>query len=91
MDTKLSYTHPITLINTGIHPERKYLQTDEPMTYLGYTSQSDGNQYSPITKHITKVKEFARLISTSNMTRRHIHTSSQSIINSTLTHILSST
>ena len=91
MDTKLSNTLPITSSSTGLHTEIKHIQTYELMTYLGYTSQTDGNQKPQLTKHITKRKEFARLISTSNMTRHQIHTSSQNIVNSNLTHILSST
>ena len=91
MDTHSSHTLPITSSNTGLHTEIKQLQTNEPMTYLGYTSQPDGNQTPQLTKHVLKTTAFARMISTSNMNRHQTHTSSQSIINSTLIHILSST
>ena len=90
MDNNSPYTLPITSSNTGLHTEIKQFQTDEPLTYLGYTSQPDGNQNPQLNKHVSKATEFARLISTSNMTRYQTHTSSQSIVNSTLTHILSS-
>ena len=91
MDKSTPHTLPITSSNTGRHTDIKQLQPNEPMTYLGYTSQPDGNQNPQLNKHIAKANSFARLISTSNMTRHQTHTSSQSIVNSTLTHILSST
>ena len=61
------------------------------MIYFEYTSQPDGNQNPQLTKHVLQAIEFARLIRISNMIRHQIHTSSQSIVNSTLSHILSST
>ena len=61
------------------------------MVYIGYISQPDDNQNPQLITHETKAKEFARIINTSNMTRHQIHTSFQSIVNSILTHILSST
>ena len=91
MNKTTPHTLPITSSNTGLHTEIKQLQTDEPMTYLGYISYPDGNQKPQLDKHVSKATEFVRLISTSNMTRYQTHTSSQSIVNSTLTHILSTT
>ena len=91
MDTHSSHTLPITSSNTGLHTEIKQLQTNEPMTYLGYTSQPDGNQIPQLTQHVLQATSFARVISTSNMTRYQTQTSSQIIVNSTLTYILSST
>ena len=85
IDTHLSYTLPITSSNIGLHTEIKELQTDEPMTYLGYTSQLDGNHNPRLITHTTKAKEFARLISTSSIARHQVYTSSQNIVNSTLT------
>ena len=91
MDKYSPHTLPITSSNTGLYTEIKQLQTNEPMIYLGYMSQPDENQTPQLTKHVSKATAFARMISTSNMTRYQTYTSSQSIVNSTLTRILSST
>ena len=64
---------------------------NEPITYLGYTSQSNEHQEPQFINIFIKAQALVRLISTSNMTRHNIHTASQSIVNSTLIHILSST
>ena len=75
MNTHSSHTRPITSSNTGLHTEIIQLQTNEPMTYLGYTSQPDGNQIPQLTKHVLQATSFARVISTSNMTRHLTQTS----------------
>ena len=85
IDKHLSYKLPITSSNTGLHTEIKEVQTDEPMTYLGYTSQLDENHNQRLITYATKAKEFARLISTSSIARHQVYTSSQNIVNSTLT------
>ena len=68
-----------------------YLHPNQPLTYLCHTSQLDGNQTAPYNLVLSKIKNFARRIISTNMRRQLITITNSSIINPTIKYSLTST
>ena len=82
---------PITSSETKDSINVPYLHPDQPVTYLGRTSQPDGNQSAPFKLVLNKTTDFTRRMVSTNMSRQLITMTNISIINPTIKYPLTST
>ena len=91
VDNTSAFKISITSSETKESINVPHLHPDQPVTYLGHTSQPDGKQSAPFQLVLSKTKNFARRILSTNMSRQLIAMTNISIINPTFTYPLTST
>ena len=91
VDNTSAFRIPITSSETKESINVPYLHPDQPVTYLGHTSQPDGNQTAPFNLVLNKTKNFARRIVSTNMSRQLITMTNSSIINPAIKYPLTPT
>ena len=91
VDNTSVFRIPITSAETKESINVPYLHSNQPVTYLGHTSQPDGNQTAPYNLVLSKTKNLARRIISTNMSRQLITMTNSSIINLTIKYPLTST
>ena len=90
VDNTSVFRIPITSSDTKESINVPYLHPNQPATYLGHISQPDGNQTAPYNLVLSKTKNFAQRIISTNMSRQLITMTNSSIIDPTIKYPLTS-